>query len=659
MRPPLDIRFECYRCDVKRPDSRYLAGRGLLLGVSYAISLLCSPSRLRSAFRKAVVLLRTVGPSGVWHTFHAKLHWRGTPYPAWVKIFDTLQSTDAAAIAKRIEALPRRPLISVLVPVRAAHGPGLRRAIHSVLHQLYPDWELCIADDGSLTSDVGAPLADYPSRESRVRIVRPPANGSFAGACNAALESVRGEYVALLDANGELPRHALYVVAEELNAHPATDILYTDEDTIDEEGRRSHPFFKPDWNPDLFTSHDYLSGLTALRTDLVRGAGGFREGFEGSEEYDLRLRCVARAAPERIRHSSHVLQHRCSTSVATRAGAGKERGPGEAARRALQEFVSRDEPLAKVEAGPVPGTFRVRRPLPASPPLVTLVVPTRDQCALLRQCVESIRRKTTYPSYELLVVDNQSRAPETLAYFEELRASGQARVLSYDRAFNYSAINNFAVAQARGELIGLLNNDVEVISPDWLSEMVAHALRPQVGAVGAKLYYPDGSIQHAGVIVGLGGVADHGHRYLPGTAPGYFSRVQLVHDLSAVTGACLVIRRELYLRLGGLDAENLPVAFNDVDFCLRLRQAGYLNVWTPYAELLHHESVSRGTENTPEKRARAAREIEFMKSRWGARLLRDPYYSPNLTLNSENFALAWPPRVPKPWRTDLRTDAHR
>jgi len=635
---------------VKRSDQRYRGARGAVLALSNVASRLRSPSRLRTSLGKAVSLLRTAGPLGLWHTAREKLRWGSVPYSAWVKDFDTLRSSDAVAIAERIRTLARRPLFSVLIPVRGAQALALRRAIESVLHQLYPDWELYIADDGSSGSAVSSALECLPGRDARIRIVEPPANGRFAAVCNAALELARGQYVAFVDQDGELARHALYVVAEELNADPATEILYSDEDKIDEAGRRLDPFFKPDWNPDLLTSHDYISRLTALRSDLVREAGGFRGGFEGSESYDLLLRFVENASPERIRHSPYVLYHRHAGAA---AGDG-HRTPAadEAARRALQEFVARNEPSANVEAGPVQGTFRVRRPLPSSPPLVTLIVPTRDECGLLRQCLESIQRKTTYSNYELIVVDNQSRAPETLRYFEELRASGRARVLSYDRPFNYSAINNFAVAHARGELIGLLNNDVEVMSPDWLSEMAAHALRPRIGAVGAKLYYPDGSLQHAGVIVGLGGVADHSHRYLPGDAPGYFSRVQLVQNLSAVTAACLVVRRDLYLRLGGLDAENLPVAFNDVDFCLRLREAGYLNVWTPYAELLHHESVSRGTENTTEKRARAAREIEFMKSRWGLSLLRDPYYSPNLTLHSENFGLAWPPRAPKPWRAD-------
>jgi GT2 family glycosyltransferase len=308
-------------------------------------------------------------------------------------------------------------------------------------------------------------------------------------------------------------------------------------------------------------------------------------------------------------------------------------------------------PGVKVEVGRIPTTYRVRWPVPDPAPLVTLIIPTRDGRALLQQCIESLK-KTSYHPFEILVVDNQSRDRDALHYFDELESRGIGRVLKYDRPFNYSAINNFAVQHARGSVVGLLNNDVEVIDPGWLTEMVAQAIRPQVGAVGAKLYYADGTLQHAGVVTGLGGVAGHSHKHLFRDASGYFWRVHLPQNLSAVTGACLSIRREVYLQIGGLDEENLRVAFNDVDFCLRLEEAGYRNVWTPYAELFHHESKSRGIEDTPEKQARFKSEIDYMKARWGSRLLEDPHYSPNLTLDAENFALAWPPRARRPWTSE-------
>jgi GT2 family glycosyltransferase len=626
--------------------------------LSFVASLARDPGRLRSALGKLATVWRTGGLAAVWHRLRQKLHLGRVGYSTWVKAFDRLRRADRSAISRRIETL-RRPLISVLMPVHPTSEPGLRRTIDSLLQQLYPNWELCLTVDASTASPLLGVLEEYAARDVRVRIAVSRSGSHWSEARNAALELVRGELLALLDPGDELASHALYLVAEELNAHPDADVVYSDEDRVDEAGNRLDPFFKPDWSPDLLTSQNYVSRLAAYRTELVRRAGGFREETRESADYDLCLRCVAGTSPERIVHLPHVLYHRHAIEGSSPGMLGAKDEMQEAGRRALQDFVSRREPLASVELGLQPATYRIRRPLPAKPPLVTLIIPTRDGCALLRQCLDSIRAKTTYPNYEILIIDNQSRDPETLRYFDDLRRSGQAAIVAYDHPFNYSAINNFAVTHARGELIALLNNDIEVIGPDWLSEMVAQALRPEVGAVGAKLHYPDGSLQHAGVIVGLGGVADHGHRYLPREEPGYFGRAQVVHNLSAVTAACLVVRRDVYLQVGGLDDEHLAVAFNDVDFCLRLRDAGYLNVWTPYAELIHHESVSRGAEDTPEKQAREASEIEFMTRRWGARLSRDPYYSPNLSLDSENFDLAWPPRGPKPWRSDGPAEERR
>jgi GT2 family glycosyltransferase len=277
--------------------------------------------------------------------------------------------------------------------------------------------------------------------------------------------------------------------------------------------------------------------------------------------------------------------------------------------------------------------------------LVSLIIPTRNGLVLIRQCIESILGRTDYPSYELVIVDNASDDPEILAYFESLETNQRVRVLRDDRPFNFAALNNMAVNEVQGEVIGLVNNDSHVISPDWLTEMVSIAMQPGVGAVGARLWYPDDTLQHGGVILGVRGVAGHSHKGLPRNNPGYFGRAALMQSLSAVTAACLLIRRDIYLRAGGMDANNLKIAFNDVDFCLKVKELGYRNVWTPYAELYHHESASRGLENAPEKQARFADEVRFMQQRWGDRLANDPAYNPNLTLQAENFSLAWPPRI--------------
>jgi GT2 family glycosyltransferase len=301
-----------------------------------------------------------------------------------------------------------------------------------------------------------------------------------------------------------------------------------------------------------------------------------------------------------------------------------------------------------VESGRYPTTYRVRFPLPAEPPKVSLIIPTRDGCDILRACIESILSKTTYPNYEIVIVDNQSSDEKTLRYFDEIQKTG-IRVLRYNEQFNYPAINNFAVENVDGAVVGLINNDIEVISPEWLTEMASHALRPEIGAVGAKLYYSNDTIQHAGVILGVGGVAGHSHKYFPREVPGYFSRLCLTQNLSAVTAACLLVRRDSYLRVGGMDSENLTVAFNDVDFCLRLCEIGLRNVWTPYAELYHHESLSRGAEDSPEKIARFQKEIRYMMERWGDRLRNDPYYNPMLNLDREDFRPNFKAPPPKPW----------
>ncbi|HZR07283.1 MAG TPA: glycosyltransferase family 2 protein, partial [Myxococcales bacterium] len=409
-------------------------------------------------------------------------------------------------------------------------------------------------------------------------------------------------------------------------------------------GRLSSPFFKPDWNPDLLLSQNYVGHLCAVRRSLLLEIGGFREGFEGSQDYDVVLRTSARTT--RIRHLPFVAYHWRSVAGSTARDVRAKSYVTSAATRALQEHIGAS---ARVEPGPLPTTYRVRWPVPADPPLVSLIVPTRDARNVLEPCIESLLAKTSYRRFELVVVDNQSTDPATLEYLRELQRRQAARVVRFDAPFNFSAINNFAVRDAaHGELIGLLNNDLEVIEPGWLEEMVSQALRPDIGAVGARLLYPDGTIQHGGVLLGISGAAGHEHKFLPRAAPGYFGRAQLVHDVSAVTAACLLIRRDTYLKAGGLD-ESFPIAFNDVDFCLRVRALGLRNLWTPFATLVHHESKSRGLEDTPEKKARFADEKRRLSERWGDALLDDPAYNPNLSLDAEDFSLAWPPRVRKPW----------
>jgi GT2 family glycosyltransferase/2-polyprenyl-3-methyl-5-hydroxy-6-metoxy-1,4-benzoquinol methylase len=578
---------------------------------------------------------------------------RGTsadPYIDWIAAFDTLTLEDRQQIETRIETLPLRPLFSVVMPVYDTPERWLRRAVESVQTQFYPEWELCIADDASKAPHVRPLLTELAAKDPRIKVVFRERNGHISAASNSALKLATGSFVVLLDHDDELAPQALYMLAEELAAHPETDLIYSDEDKIDETGRRYGPYFKNDWSPDLFTSQNYFSHLGVYRTSLVREVGGFREGYEGSQDYDLALRCVARTG--KVRHVPAVLYHWRAIAGSTAANINEKSYAQNAAERALRDHILAVEPAAKLEPGPFPTTYRVIHPLPAQPPLASIIIPTRDGLTVLRRAVESVREKTTYTNYEIIIVDNDSRDPGTLTWLKEIEAAGQARVLRYPHPFNYSAINNFAVREARGSVLILLNDDVEVITPGWLTELVSQALRPGIGAVGARLLYPNGTVQHAGVVLGIHGVAGHIHRGLPRESPGYYGRAQMVHESSVVTAACLAVRKVIYEQAGGFDEKNLAVAFNDVDFCLRLVEAGYRNLYTPYAELFHYESYSRGTDKAPEKRARFDEEVQFMQTRWKDVLQHDPSYNPNLSLTSESFALAWPPRADKPWRKE-------
>lgn len=565
-------------------------------------------------------------------------------YEQWARRFDTLDEARLADLRRRAEVLGSdAPLISVVVPVYQTPEKWLRRCIESVLDQVYPRWQLCLVDDASPDARVFEVLQAYAAADERITVARRGTNGHISAASNSALELAAGDYVALLDHDDELRPHALLKMAEAIVERPERSLLYSDEDKLGLDGRRFDPYFKPDFDPDLLRGQNYLCHLTVIRTSLVREVGGFREGFEGSQDHDLVLRCTERLRPGQVHHVPAVLYHWRAIPGSTALSRDAKDYASSAGARAVADQLERTCRGA-VASELSHGHYRVRWPLPSPPPLVSLVIPTRDRPELLRTCVESILSRTSYGDFELVVVDNGSTDADALDYLALLEGRDRVRVLRYDQPFNYSAINNWAVAQCRGEVLGLVNNDIEVISPDWLDEMVSHALRPEIGAVGAMLYYPDDSIQHAGVVLGIHGVAAHVYAGLPRGYPGHGGRARVVQRLSAVTGACLLVRRGLYDEVGGLD-ERLEVAFNDIDFCLRLREAGYHNLWTPFAELYHHESASRGHEDTEAKRQRFAREVDFMHARWGEALQGDPAYNPNLSLDSRYFELAAPPRT--------------
>lgn len=571
-------------------------------------------------------------------------------YRDWVARHDTLSTADRQAIRRHGELMTRGPLLSVVVPVYDTGDAELRAALDSVLAQLYTDWELCVVDDASPSPSVWATLCEYASGDSRVRVARRDQNGGIVSATNDAIAMANGDFVVLLDHDDVLPEHALYMVAVELERHPDADLIYSDEDKLDSRGRRYGPYFKPDFNLELLLGQNMVSHLGVYRTALLRELGGLRPGFDGSQDHDLALRVVSATSPERIRHIPRVLYHwRQYSGSGTFSSANPDRAAS-ASRRAVADFLERAGEHAEVVPSPsFPTWNRVQWSLPNPAPSVAVVIPTRDGAERLRNCLTGLLDRTDYPDVHVVVMDNGSVQPETRNYLALVQDDRRVRVLRDDSPFNYSALNNHAVDAVDTDLVLLLNDDVVVIDPGWLREMVSLVSRPGVGAVGAKLVFEDGLVQHGGVVLGLLGIANHAHKFVHRDAPGSSGRNGLLQEMTAVTGACLLTRRDLYLGVGGLDADELPVAYNDVDYCLRIRQAGWRVLWSPHAELLHLESASRGADTTPEQARRLSEETAVFRRRWAHELQGDPMYNPNLSDQATDFSLSDEPRTVDPW----------
>ena len=601
-------------------------------------------ARFRSSSWKTLFRRRIRGP-----------FWRSSAieeigdYQEWIRLYDTITRSDREAILRHIKQLKIAPCFSILLPVHNTSPKWLQRAVESVRDQLYPNWELCVVDDASTDPSLWRTIQNYAKNDQRIKELKRTEQGHICAASNDALSMASGQFIALLDHDDELAPTALYFAALQLNERPDLQLLYSDEDKLDSHGRRCQPHFKPDWNPDLFTAQNYISHLGIYSTALVRQVGGFRSGVEGAQDYDLALRCIEKIGPEQIAHIPRVLYHWRMSGESTAAAAATVNKPYalDAAIKVVREHLVRTNVTATVEQNRQI-YLRVKYPTPDVTPRVSIVIPTRDRIELLQNLLKSIFTKTEYPNYEVVVIDNESSNQETLKFLSDLQADDRVQIHRVAGPFNYSKLNNIGVSRAEGSVVVLMNNDLEVINGDWLGEMLSHVLRPGVGAVGARLWYPDGILQHGGVILGFGGVAGHIHG---GTRAdeGFFSRKQLIQDFSAVTAACMMVRRDVYLELNGLNEERLAVVFNDVDFCLRLSQAGYRIVWTPHAEFFHHESASRGIEDTSKKQRRLLSEERYMREKWGDRLLADPCYNPNLSLDHSLFTLAFPPRIEKPW----------
>lgn len=573
--------------------------------------------------------------SFVFEIFRTLLQWHD-PYRYWVREETRLASLATALPAGETPAVPHLT-VSILILVNNPHVPWLEEAISSVRAQHYPHWELLLCLMHA-SPEAAARIEGYRSLDERIEYISCPETADAATVLNAGLDMASGDFLGFLGQHDTIAPYALSAVVRRLEAAPV-DIFYSDEDIIDADGRRSAPFFKPDWSPDLCLSSLYACRFGIYRRDLVMAVGGIHPESIDSLEYDLLLRCTERS--ERIAHIPLVLYHKrhlAHTQTAAgslRAGStepqtklwkdNEQKTVHESAKRVLAAALARRGENAEVADGPGLCTFRVRRRL-HSTPLVSILIPTRDRVQLLQRCLHSIEQRSTYRRYEILVIDNGSRELETLAYLQSL----PHRVLHETAPFNFARLNNHAAALARGDHLLLLNNDTEVISPDWLQALLEHSQREEVGAAGGQLLYADSTIQHAGVVLGVRGIAGHAHKYLPATAPGYHFFPHLIRNYSAVTAACLMIRKSVYEEVGGMD-EHLAVTFNDVDLCLRLRAHGYLIVYTPYAQLYHHESRSRWY------RPPRPEDVQYMLDRWGTVIARDPYYNPNLTLDREDF----------------------
>ncbi|MGI8821135.1 MAG: glycosyltransferase [Chthoniobacterales bacterium] len=546
-----------------------------------------------------------------------------TEYQAW---FQRHRLSPGQVQRLRAESgqFAHRPLLSILTPVFNTPVPWLQAAVDSVLAQAYENWELILVDDASSDSATVAALPEIAARDGRIRVARLEQSRGISAASNKALSIATGEWIGLLDHDDLLEPDALYQTAKLLQTQPEADVIYSDEDKLTEEGLDS-PLLKPDWSPDFFLSYNYLCHFVTLRRALVDQVGGFRSEFDGSQDYDLLLRVSEQT--DRIHHIPRILYHWRRSASSTSDNIRRKPKALEAGKNAVEQHLQRRGEPGYVAIDWRTHAYWVKREI-LNPQRVCIIIPARDAIPLLSRCIDSVVKKTNYQDYEIVIVNNDSESPEARDYF----ARTPYRLLHFQGPFNFSALNNFAVERTTCPWLLFLNNDVEIIDSGWLTAMVEHIQRPEVGAVGARLLYPDDTIQHAGVVLGVGGIAQHAFRGFPAEHPGVGRQLQVTRNYSSVTAACLLTRRDVFAEVGGFDEERLPVTFNDVDLCLKMRRAGYLIVYTPFAKLYHHESATR-------RRSVEARETEVMRERWPDLLARDPYYNPNLTRERADFSL--------------------
>lgn len=595
---------------------------------------LLRPHAAKVLIHKGLYSLRTDGIRVTWRKVVRKINY-GKSY---TQIAKQCLFSERELAEQRAHQFPRRIKFSVIVPLYNTPERFLRAMIESVQAQTYANWELCMADGSDAEHhEIESICREYAEKDSRIRYRKLEKNRGISGNTNACLEMATGDHIGLLDQDDLLHPAALHEVMRAICEKNA-DFVYTDESTFHKTPRDAYlPNFKSAFAPDTLRAINYICHFTVFKRSLLDEVGLFDPACDGSQDYDMVLRLTEKAG--RVAHIPEILYYWRAHADSVAESTGAKPYVIEAGVRAVEKQLKRLGLEGTVEpVKPRMTIYRVRYAI-KDKPKVSILIPNYEHLNDLKTCLDSIFKKTTWSNYEIVIVENNSRSPELFAYYDALgREHENVRVVTWEGAFNYSAINNFGAQYCTGEYLLLLNNDIKVITPDWIQEMLMYAQRPDVGAVGCMLYYPDDTIQHAGVILGISGVAGHSHKYLRRHDNGYMNRLAFAQNLSAVTAACMMLRRDVWDQVNGLD-EDWAVAFNDVDLCMRIRQAGWLIVWTPFAELYHYESKSRGYEDTPEKRARLNSEVLRFQQRWEKELAAgDPYYNPNLTLDREDFS---------------------
>lgn len=586
-------------------------------------------------------------------TFVVRLNFND--YKNWVKYYDTIKDVDRVEMLAHISTFNVHPFISVIMPTYNTPEKFLRKAIESIRYQIYPYWELCIADDASTAQHVRCVLEEYAQKDSRIKVFFRKQNGNISAASNSALELATGEYIALVDHDDEISEHALYMVAECINKYGNdVDIIYSDEDKINQDGERYDPYFKTKWNRYFIYSQNFVAHLGVYRKSIVKDIGGFRVGYEGSQDYDLLLRVLEKTSEDRIKHIPFVLYHWRNFPKNITFSSTQHHISDQSAYHALNEFFSRaNERVLLTESNSVKGCWNQLFELYLQPS-VTIIIPTKDNLEILRTCIDSLIFNTDYQGeLEVIIVDNFSKKIETFEYYKAIKNLNAPfrLVVMYDKGeFNYSRLNNMAVSQASGDIIVFLNNDVKTINKNWLKRMVSIATREDVGVVGAKLLYDNNTVQHVGVTLGIYGIASHPFRGIPSDQNIYFGFPNLLREVSSVTAACMGVKKSLFLKVGGFDETLFPISYNDVDLSLKLLALGYKNIFDPMIRLYHFESRSRGADDSLAKIMQHRRASKNMILKYGSLLKNDYYYSPNLSLENENFEISFPPRIAKPWR---------